>query len=231
MNKISFIIARYNEDLEWTITEPFNKYKYIVYNKGSNENFNKTNIEKIINLENVGRESHTYLYHVINNYDNLDDAIIFLSGSLDKTNELAPFNKNIIGKKLISLIESEDRAVFYGFETDDLKKKFYDFKLDNWGSSYNPNNQLNGEIKLFPSDPRPYGIWFSKHFGDINVRNYCFCGIFSIDKRDIIQHSLAYYKCLIKDLEVHSNPEVGHYFERSWAAVFHPLKYTEFKLF
>ena len=227
----SFIIARYNEDLEWTIKEPFNKYKYIVYNKGTNEKFNKTNVEKIINLENIGRCDHTYLYHIINNYNNLEDTIVFLPGSLDMTNELEPFNKNIIGKKLINLIEEEERAVFYGFETDDLKKKFYDFKLENWGSSYTSNSQVNNEIKLFPSDPRPYNIWFSKHFGDINVMNYCFCGIFSIDKRDIIQHPLAYYQCLIKDLEVHSNPEVGHYFERSWAAVFHPLTYTKFKVF
>ena len=30
-------------------------------------------IKNIINLDNVGRESHTYLYHVINNYNNLSD--------------------------------------------------------------------------------------------------------------------------------------------------------------
>jgi hypothetical protein len=34
---------------------------------------------------------------------------------------------------------------------------------------------------------------------------------------------------LIKDLETHSNPEVGHYFERGWAAVFYPMEHTEFK--
>ena len=30
------------------------------------------------------------------------------------------------------------------------------------------------------------------------------------------------YDKLIKELEVSSNPEVGHYFERAWAAVFGP---------
>ena len=33
---IELVIARYNEDLNWLNEEPFNKYPYIVYNKGNN---------------------------------------------------------------------------------------------------------------------------------------------------------------------------------------------------
>lgn len=220
MSKISVIIARYNEDLKWTITEPFNKYKYIVYNKGTNENFNKTNVEKIINLENVGRCDHTYLYHIINNYDNLGDIVVFLPGSLDM-----PW-KYRTSKKLFNLIEKEGKSVFYGQLIDDLKIKFNDFTIEKWSSSYLSNFQLNNEDDLFPSRVKPYGNWFFKNFGDIIVNFTCYCGIFSIDKRDIIQNPLSYYQSLIKDLEIHSNPEVGHYFERSWAAVFHPLRQT-----
>ena len=30
---IQIVISRFNEDLKWTLSDPFNKYKYIVYNK------------------------------------------------------------------------------------------------------------------------------------------------------------------------------------------------------
>ena len=80
---INIIIARYNEDLKWTLEKPFDQFKYIVYNKGDNENFEKKNVKEIISLENVGKCDHTYLYHIIENYNNLADINVFLPGSLD----------------------------------------------------------------------------------------------------------------------------------------------------
>ncbi len=80
---IDIIISRYNEDLSWTMESPFNLFQYIVYNKGNNENFNKTNVKQTINIENVGKNDHTYLYHITNNYDNLSNIIVFFPGSLN----------------------------------------------------------------------------------------------------------------------------------------------------
>lgn len=222
-NTIDLVISRYNEDLEWTVQEPYINYKYIVYNKGPNDRFNKTNVKKIINVKNVGRCDHTYLYHIITNYNNLGDIVIFLPGSIDL------FYKNLISQKLFDLIENEGKAYFLGFKINNLKRDKYDFTLDNYVASYGPNFNENRESKLLPASPRPYGKWFEKKFGNIIVKQHCYLGIFSIDKRDIIQHPKSYYKSLIKDVETHSNPEAGHYFERSWAAVFHPLNHTVYK--
>lgn len=44
MTNVDIIISRFNEDLIWTQEESFNKFQYIVYNKGTNDNFNKTNL-------------------------------------------------------------------------------------------------------------------------------------------------------------------------------------------
>ena len=45
-------------------------------------NKHNTNIEGLdnsgINIENIGRESHTYLYHIISNYENLSKKTIFI---------------------------------------------------------------------------------------------------------------------------------------------------------
>lgn len=68
------VIARYNENLNWLkLLDP--NIKITIYNKG------KSDIEySSIALPNVGRESHTYLYHLVNNYDNLADITIFCQG-------------------------------------------------------------------------------------------------------------------------------------------------------
>ena len=75
MSIIEIVIARYNEDLLWTLETPFNEFKYTVYNKGDNDTFEKTNVTKIINLPNVGRCDHTFLYHITENYNNLSNIL------------------------------------------------------------------------------------------------------------------------------------------------------------
>jgi hypothetical protein len=78
------------------------------------------------------------------------------------------------------------------------------------------------------SDVRPFGKWYEKHFGDIKVDYYTLGGIMGIEKSNIIQHPKSYYEELLKELDKHSNPEVGHYYERAWSAIFHPMKNTKF---
>ena len=61
------VVARYNEDIEWIADN--NK---IIYNKGILLNINNEYL-----LENIGRESETYLHYIIDNYDNLPDVVVF----------------------------------------------------------------------------------------------------------------------------------------------------------
>ena len=70
--KINIVVARYNENIEWTKQFP----NVIIYNKG---NKLKDDINNIC-LNNVGREGHTYYKYICDNYDNLEDYTIFLQG-------------------------------------------------------------------------------------------------------------------------------------------------------
>lgn len=71
--KTELILARYNEDISWI--DKVDVEKITIYNKGEN------NLKyKCIKLPNIGRESHTYLYHIIENYDNLTELTIFSQG-------------------------------------------------------------------------------------------------------------------------------------------------------
>ena len=69
----SIIVARYNENVEWT--KQFTNVK--IYNKG----IQLENGYNEIRLTNVGREGHTYYKYICDNYDNLDDYTIFLQGN------------------------------------------------------------------------------------------------------------------------------------------------------
>jgi hypothetical protein len=98
--KFCIVVARYNENLEWT--KQFSNV--IVYNKGPmltgvfNQRF----------LINVGREGHTYYKHIYDNYDNLTDYTIFLQGN--------PFDHspNIISN-LNKYINNEDLSIDFEF--------------------------------------------------------------------------------------------------------------------
>lgn len=66
----SVVVARYKEDINWLKDI---HHKTYLYNKGEDE--------VGIKLDNVGREAHTFLYHIVNNYDDLEDFTIFLQGN------------------------------------------------------------------------------------------------------------------------------------------------------
>jgi hypothetical protein len=80
------VIAVYKEDIKflkeiepffdkiYVYTKFFEKYEYII-------NFFNSNKYVIENLENIGRESHTYAYHIHKYYDNLEDSILFIQGN------------------------------------------------------------------------------------------------------------------------------------------------------
>jgi hypothetical protein len=218
---ITIIVSRYNEDLSWINEYPFNEFKYIVYNKGINDDFLKKNVIKVINLPNVGRCDHTYLYHIVNNYNNLSKINIFFPGSVNMNGK----KENAI--KILNSIKLCHRAVFLGTLSNNIKNNFYNFTLNEWSCINSANRELNSESKLLPALIRPYGKWFNYHFGNIHVKHWCIHGIFSIHKLDILKHNINRYKKLLAGVERHSNPEVGHYIERSWAAIFHPLLFTK----
>jgi hypothetical protein len=219
---VEIVVARYNEKLNWLNEYPFNQFNYTVYNKGINDDFNKTNVTKIIDLPNVGRCDHTYLYHVVENYNNLAVITVFFPGSIDC---MESKKNNAI--RILENIKKYKTAIFLGTNCGNVKNEFNTFTLDNWNCSDSANRELHPDSTLTPAIIRPFGNWFKYHFGNICVKYYCIYGILSIHKFDIIQHPLIRYQKLLSAADKSSNPEVCHYIERSWAAIYHPLLHTK----
>jgi hypothetical protein len=209
---MEIVISRYNENLEWLKNSSFDNYSITIYNKGINDNFYNNNYN-VIKLENIGRCDHTYFYHIINNYDNLADITLFLPGSCNLK------YKYIRVIKILNKIKKEKKTVLHGYYVYDLKNNYYNFKLDEWKSTDNQNNINNNEIKLTPSTIRPFGEWFNHNFGDLKNSHITFLGIHAIKKDHLIKNPKEYYIKFLNELQVSSNPEVGHYIERSYGAI------------
>jgi len=221
---IEVVISRYNEDLKWTLEAPFNKYKYIVYNKGDNENYEKSRVLRSYNIKNQGKCDHTYLYHVVHNYKNVSDIVVFLPGCIDES-----YFKYSKAKLLFKMMEQYDEAFFIvDYKTKNpVLEDFYYFKVDDYKSMSQSNLEKNSEIDFRISKVRPYGKWYEENF-QWDIHNMTLFGIFSISKQDILNHNQEYYYKLMKSLEGAVNDELSHYFEKSWEAVFYPLRNTFF---
>ena len=218
MNNIDLVIAYYKEDLDWLEDYKNINFKNIyIYNKGPQEipNINRSFIE--IKLPNVGREGHTYLYHIITNYNNLSNITIFTTGSVSipkKTQQL----KIIINKT----IETSNTVFWAPYIDTNIRDAHYNFTLEEYNSTHINNIHSNNKLLLL-SDIRPFGVWYDTFFQNVIINRINYLGIFSVSKQHILQHELSYYIKLINQFPNHFNPEVGHYFERSWIAIFHPI--------
>ena len=53
---------------------------------------------------------------------------------------------------------------------------------------------------------------------------FCVGSVFAVHRRHVWQHPVDRYERLLGQTSTHHNPEVGHYLERSWAALFWPFE-------
>ena len=151
MNNYQIVVARYNENIDWLNSE---KDHCIIYNKSK-----PLNIPNEIILPNVGRESHTYLYHIIENYDNLSDKTIFFQG-------------NIRDHKILNIEKYFGTENFIGYfskiKIDQLKKNIEHY--GKWQIEYKNNKMKKNNYTVFD--------WLTKIIGieinlvDMNLDNF-----------------------------------------------------------
>lgn len=70
---VNIVVAKYKENVEWL--KKIKNHKVTIYDKSDQP------IEGSIKLKNKGREGETFLYHIVNNYNNLDDVTVFLQAN------------------------------------------------------------------------------------------------------------------------------------------------------
>ena len=198
------VIARYNENTVWC-----HNYSNLItiYNKGIDDI--PPNILKTVKLNNVGRESHTYLYHIINNWDNLADVTFFGQGNLSSDHDPFPICIYLQPK----LEEITINLYSKGTKLDRNNRLIHNRK-------YLENIQ-KGQMK--PAELDFVSWWYenirSPYVGKANIQ-WSHGAIFSVSRDIIKSNPLSYYKKLIRCIESHDDPEEGHYFERCWYYIF-----------
>jgi len=217
--KIELIVARYNEDLDWLRDEKYNKYSTIIYNKGDDEKFYfPPNLKKIVKLQNVGVSVHTYLHHIIENYDNLADITIFLPGSC-----MSP-QKIDMTKRTVELVEEKKNSVFVVTRHDDyIQNAMGDFTLEEYSLENDKNREKNADSKLQKCKIRPFRDWYNSLFPNININVINYKGIFALSRDHILNRSKNSYQELISFVDKDVNGECPHFFERAFLAIFHPI--------
>lgn len=193
---IEIVVARYNENLNW-----LNHYfEFItVYNKGSSSPGDED-----IKLDNVGRESHTYLTHIIDNWDNLSEKTFFCQGHIND-HSTWPIYKYLFNNRHLNINLDCHQSTCYQF----------------WGHLIINNPKYLNSISY---SPYTFGQWWDKFVKKPKPSPKDFKwgsgAIFSVSKSLIKQNSLKYYQNLRESLRNCQNPEEGHYFERSWFYIF-----------
>lgn len=200
------IIAHYNEDIEWL--KPYAE-NVIIYHKG-NETVPRFKVKKWIKLENVWREWHTYLYHIINNYSNLEDINIFLQGNIsDHSNYLVSYNNPI------DYIKETNKHGFSISRLFLMKKKSPQIKWE-W--------KFKDMIK--EKSLKWYLLEYDKFYENILWKKQplidfvFYCWNFWVSKNNILNNKKEFYEKILSYLEKYSNPIEWHYLERIWFRIF-----------
>ena len=213
------VIAYYKEKLDWLKEfESFPFRTIYIYTKGKDPvlPFQRNTIQ-IIRLNNIGRCDHTYIYHMYTMYNNLADVTIFTTGS----SHLPHKNTNL--RFIVPKVFETKKSVFRVQNEPEYKKKFQEFKLNSWRST-NTNNQENtSKNVMVQSSLRPFGKWYDALFHGIETHYVVYGGVFAVSRAHIHHRTPKMYKAFLDQFPEHSNPEVGHYYERTWLTMFHPV--------
>jgi hypothetical protein len=208
--KFDVVVAHYKENLAWV--DKLNHDwigKIHVYTKGT-ENLVLNNPKTLVTrLPNIGRESHTYLYHCYSHYDEINeekktDFVFFVQGS----------PHGMEGERLYKAMQelSENREM--KFTSNFRVSSAYSFlnkgRCDSW----------QGQTSRSKYDIKEWCDNFLRSDLQIEKIPVFWNACFGVSSDRILSNHKEKYKFLMEGELSELNPECGHYFERLWYYVF-----------
>jgi hypothetical protein len=240
---ISLIIARYNENIDWLL--PYNDIS-IIYNKSSEEIKNFKNIK---NIENIGREGHTYLYHIINNYNNLTNYNIFLQGGPFDHNETLLYGIDNYFNFLDIQPLGKQWLLEHNIPTEEILLE--NQTITNYGLKY-MKIKIDGNLRIENLNDPGIEILNKNIINIYNIKNSCvlecflknakfpiinnlndvsftYSALFSINKFHILKYDIDIYNNLLSELLRSSDQGgvQGYILERLWLYIFENAIYYD----
>lgn len=196
---MNIIVAKYKEDISWI--SRFKNCTVIVYDKSGEENMYNS-------LPNIGRESHTYLTYIIENYNNLPNYICFLQGDPEV--------------HLTYGLEHIDNMYFDDINFFPLCQEF--------------DCDLNGLPQH--KDLQIKELIFDRYFIDIPEFITFVAGAqFIVSKQAILNRSKEFYELLLKDSlrtdiddVLFKSNKMPWVLERVWSYIFNPKFKTKYDI-
>lgn len=197
----SLVLSRYNEDASWSkeVVPYFDNI--FIYNKGSD--IIDFDYAKVINLNNVGRESQTYVQFIIDNYDTMTDYVLFSQARPEDRGWDKDINKFIANIKKVSCCSEPFGALgWVNVETLESQEPIEEHKFQ----EMKYKNEFESLFNAVYPKAIPYSsgatIWVSSE----NIKS----------------RSLKFYCHLNERLNKDIHPPMAWIVERFWALIFSP---------
>lgn len=203
------VVARFQEDINPWINDF--KNQVVVYNKHSGPNL----------LPNVGREAHTYLHFIIDNYHKLPDVTVFCQGDIFKHVQESEYSD------ILRLVTQHQHTNFhsFGFSGDTEMLTFQDYiKLTFFSDLKHvipePRMCHIREYQAFDCELEYDTVLVPLSIYPTHLSPCVFGAHFAVSRERILLRTKSWYESIIKLVDWHMNPLGAHFFERVWPFVF-----------
>lgn len=199
MKKVDIVVAYYNEDLSWIDKIKSDSLgRIFIYNKSGDDRY--------IPLDNIGQDPHTYLTHIIENYDNLGDATIFLQGNPFTNGDDSTKPKSVDDiVEFINQLQEHDYTLNHKYQNYDYG--LYNGKITYWGGEVGDSGYI-------------FHDWILEKFNITDKYGFIYWGQqFGVSKNVIRRNTKEFYIDLRNGFK-HKKDEMSHFIERMWFNVF-----------
>ena len=197
----------------------------VILNKGP-----ELDLENEIFLPNIGRESHSYLWYIITNYDTLPDIVVFTQADISDHhcgNNMTGYLSclDTIRKLASSLGKPPPRVMRNYLHHSDAKSL-------NWDPEFNLNPRwqriitTQGITGYKNDDVVTYEAWYKQHIHPVYPNpTYIYPNaLFAVHKRLITYRPVEYYQNLLEQVDHHVHPVEAHFMERAWYHIFSTIE-------
>jgi hypothetical protein len=205
---VRVVVARYNEDVAWLEQTGLD---YVVYDKGPDP------VADARILPNIGREAHTYLTHIVREWDSLAPHTAFVQG--DPFDHLDPDRATGPQDLAALIIRCAERGVpFRGFA-------WFKLKCDGLGRPHDLNKPENEGRWAGWGKDIPVERVFRELFNAEPPAHYVArapAGLFCVSAARVRTRPRAMYEHALRLIEddPHDAENTGHAFERLWQLIF-----------
>lgn len=233
-DRVDVVVAHYKEDLSWLGPYLGKINRLYLYCKSPQDCLKGVpndlrGAELIVtHLPNEGRETHTYLHHILTYYDQLSDRTVFT---------LASLNGNWMRKLsfLFALSESSQPKRYCYKPAVFEKLRAFQFHsatavATSLGDGY--DNKVTGKpISLSPH--RPLHTWMQHYLGEDVFKHRCRFGdaqhgaIFSVTRPEVHQYDKHFYQRIMLANTGADSMEAGYFMERLWRFMFGMYTYKQ----